>query len=441
MAIKLRYTEAHRGGHRYRRVVPPDCRKAIGKKRWYQTFPASTTLATIERAVQLLSLRHDALIAQARGHEIETIARDILAGPPEDRYWLLDFLHQYDMDAKTKAVITAVEHGGTIPQKSLSLSEAMDQDRAHYGEGRSEKPFTVAVASFVDVIGDKDITAITRADVLQWLTKKREDGWSGATSKRRLASLAAMVGRTLRDLEIDKTNPFAKHRINGANGKSKKLPFNKAMLAKIEKYLASKSKLNDDIRAIMRIMRDTGAGPSEVGGLVLSNVILDGPIPFIRIELNSLRSPKVRGEDSARTRRVPLLGGALTAAQDAVKRAKARARGKTPDHVALFPIFETKRGADQLSAKLNTAIRASGVPNVPRLTSYSFRHTLKEATKSARVPDHIQRRLLGHAGHGVADDYGATDLNLKELRDALKKALRRLGDVDDSIFSDAERLE
>ena len=177
MAIKLRYTEAHRGGHRYRRVVPADVRKAIGKKRWYQTFPASTSLAVIEQTVQILSLRHDAEIAKARGHDVETIARTILADSPADRYWWMDFLHQGDMSAKTKAVIATVEHGGTLPQESLSLSAAMAQDAARYGEGRSEKPFTAAVDSFVAVIGDKDILAITRTDVIEWITSKRQSGW------------------------------------------------------------------------------------------------------------------------------------------------------------------------------------------------------------------------------------------------------------------------
>jgi integrase len=442
MAIKLQYTEAHRGGHRYRRVVPADVRKAIGKKRWYRTFPASTSLAMIEHAVQVLSLRHDAEIAKARGHDVETIARTILADSPADRYWWMDFLHQGDMSAKTKAVIATVEHGGKLPQESLTLSAAMAQDAARYGEGRSEKPFTAAVDSFVAVIGDKDILAISRSDVIEWITLKRESGWSGATIKRRLASLASMVGRTYLDTEIDRQNPFAKHKINGANGGSKKrLPFNRAMLDRIDRYLSSDSRLGEDTRAILRIMKSTGTGPSEAGGLVLADVVLDGPVPFLWVRANSLRSPKVRGEDSARTRRLPLLGEALTSAQDAVARATARAGNKSADHVALFPSFEAERGADQLSAKLNVAIRAAGIPRSPRLTAYSFRHGLKAAVRSAGVADHIQRRLLGHSGHGVADDYGAPDLNLKELQTALEKALKFLGDVDDSIYSETERLD
>jgi integrase len=442
MAIKLQYTEAHRGGHRYRRVVPADCRKAIGKKRWYKTFPASVSLAMIERAVQILSLRHDAEIAKARGQDVEWAARDILADTPANRYWTLDAMHQGDMSARNKAIIATVEGGGKLPQESLTLSAAMAQDAARYGERRSEKPFTAAVDSFIATVGNKDILAITRNDVIEWITTKREDGWGGATIKRRLASLASMVGRTYLDSEIDRQNPFARHKVNGSNGSSKKrLPFNRAMLDRIDRYLSSDSRLGDDTRAILRIMKHTGTGPSEAGGLVLADVVLDGPVPFLWVRENSLRSPKVRGEDSARTRRLPLLGEALAAAQDAVARAKGRAGNKSPDHVALFPSFEAERGADQLSAKLNTAIRAAGIPRSPRLTAYSFRHTVKEAVRSAGVADHIQRRLLGHSGHGVADHYGATDSKLAELKTALESALKFLGDIDSSIYSETERLD
>ena len=54
---------------------------------------------------------------------------------------------------------------------------------------------------------------------------------------------------------------------------------------------------------------------------------------------------------------------------------------------------------------------------------------------------HIQRRLLGHSGHGVADRYGSPRARLSEARDALVAAMECLGDVDDSIYLEAERLD
>ena len=190
-------------------------------------------------------------------------------------------------------------------------------------------------------------------------------------------------------------------------------------------------------------MTCTGGGPAEIGGLVLADVSLYGEkgvnIPYVWIRPNAHRGVKV----SARDRQIPLIGLALEAATDAVERAMARVKGgkKNTDTVPLFEDFGMNgRGADAISRKCNVCIRASGVPKSPRLVAYSFRHCLKEALRSARVVDHVQRRLLGHAGAGVADRYGSPRARLSEARDALIAAMEHLGSVDDSIYSEGERL-
>jgi integrase len=135
-----------------------------------------------------------------------------------------------------------------------------------------------------------------------------------------------------------------------------------------------------------------------------------------------------------------LIGDSLDAAKDAVKRANGRETN--PDETPVFESFGINgRGADSISAKLNKAIRKAGVPESPRLTAYSFRHTMKEALRSAGVPDHVQRRLLGHAGQGVADRYGSRHARLAEAKSAIAEAMKHLGDVDDAIYSARERLK
>ena len=139
---------------------------------------------------------------------------------------------------------------------------------------------------------------------------------------------------------------------------------------------------------------------------------------------------------------MPLIGEALDAARDAYTRAQARVDGKSPDHVGLFESFgEGIKAADAISAKLSKMIRAAGVPKSRRLTSYSFRHAVKEALRSAGVSDHVQHRLLGHSGVGVADRYGSPQIRLAEARDAMEKALEHLGNVDDSIYSERGRMK
>jgi integrase len=171
-------------------------------------------------------------------------------------------------------------------------------------------------------------------------------------------------------------------------------------------------------------------GPAEVGGLAVADVSLGGEVPFVWVRQNSVRRLKT----SARTRQVPLVGVALEAAQDAVERAGERKE--------MFTGYGASgRGADFLSATLNAALRRAGVPRSPRLTSYSFRHGMVEALRVANVQEDMRRRLLGHAARDVHGKYGATNPQLVEARDAMEKALDHLGDIDDSVYSEAARLD
>jgi len=48
---------------------------------------------------------------------------------------------------------------------------------------------------------------------------------------------------------------------------------------------------------------------------------------------------------------------------------------------------------------------------------------------------------MGHAGaNAISDRYGSPRARLSETHAALESAMEFLGDVDDSIYSDAERI-
>ena len=61
--------------------------------------------------------------------------------------------------------------------------------------------------------------------------------------------------------------------------------------------------------------------------------------------------------------------------------------------------------------------------------------------RAANVQDDLRRRLLGHAARDVHGKYGATNPQLAEARDAMEKALEHLGDIDDSVYREDERLD
>ena len=201
-----------------------------------------------------------------------------------------------------RVCINAMEAGGTYRPESMKLSAALERDRDLYSGDKDERPFKYAVESFIEVIGDKDVTAITRADVSEWLGAQKREGLAPATVKRRYGTIKALVARALLDLDSDKRNPFDGFKMTGATGGvTDRLPLNHAMLELIETYLTS-GRVGFETRALIQIMRGTGTGPAEAGGLVVSDVHLTGNIPFVSIRPNALRNLKT----SARDRQVPL---------------------------------------------------------------------------------------------------------------------------------------
>jgi integrase len=272
------------------------------------------------------------------------------------------------------------------------------------------------------------VTNIERRHVSDWLAVQRREGLSAGTIKRRYGSLKALVGRSLLDLGSDRRNPFDGFKVSEGDGTVKRVPFNKAMLDRIDDYIES-GRVGFEVMALIDIMRATGATIGEVGGLLVDDVRLDHQTPHLLLKYNRLR----RLKNPSRTRPVPLVDDA---ALDMITEAIERSSGGQ-----IFPGFHPERGADLLSAKVCKAVRAAGVPRSPRLTAHSFRHTVSEALRVSGAPFHIQRRLLGHASRDESDDYGAKSGRLKALADTLRAALPHLGEVDDGEYDESERIE
>ena len=291
-AFPARYVVKSAAGWRYRRVVPKDCRDKLGRLEWVVSFAPGTPIAKIEARAERYAAAHDALIRRARGGEvldastiakIETEAKAHIAEGPDWRDATIAFLVEHlatQPNAHDAAFINALRHDGHYRPDVVTLAMV----REKRGGSRSEKPIDAALATFA-AHGDKDVREITRADVAEWITAELARGMKPRTVKRQLSALHAIIARAFLDLEVAKPNPFSGHAdlLKGARASaSDRLPFNRAMLTKIDLYLATSRRLRET-RDILRIMRNTGCGPAEVGGLVLSDVSLSGDVPFIWI--------------------------------------------------------------------------------------------------------------------------------------------------------------
>ncbi|MBI1213788.1 MAG: tyrosine-type recombinase/integrase [Alphaproteobacteria bacterium] len=434
LRVDVRYLVQRGPSLRYRRVVPKPLRSAIGCGVWTKTFKPGTPRAEVLTDVERLARHHDSLVQRARAGEVldpKAIADAEAAARTFSEAERLDVLALVAraFDPTPDPFLNALRHGGKYVPEVISLQTAYERDQKRYAKGRDAKPFDYAVDTFAAIVGAKDVRLITRADAFAWIEQCRRDGLSDATISRRANSLRALLNRTYLDLEVQKVNPFEKLGLSGGHGSATdRLPFHKSHLALIDAYIAQSS-IKPETRDLLQLLKFTGAGPAEIGGLLTGDVSLDGEIPFIAIRNNSLRRLKTK----MRERRIPLIGEALDAARAAVKRAEENTRGN------LFPTFGVHgRGADMISSRLNAAIRRAGVPVSPRLVAYSFRHSMIEALKVTGASSDLRRLIAGHAAKDAHDKYGAPAALLREARDAMLKAVERLGDVDESIYAGAE---
>ena len=158
---------------------------------------------------------------------------------------------------------------------------------------------------------------------------------------------------------------------------------------------------------IIRVIRLTGARSLEIGGLDVSDIHLDGDIPTVSIRPNANRGLKTRSSQ----RVLLLVGDALTAAREL--RAQC-------DAGPLFP--ENCHATGKLSARLNKALRAAGVPASREYAAYSFRHMMEEALRLTDAPFDVQQAVLGHAPRTMTDRYGAKRVALGRIQTSLKIA-------------------
>ena len=130
----------------------------------------------------------------------------------------------------------------------------------------------------------------------------------------------------------------------------------------------------------------------------MEDVNLIHAIPHIVVEWHDNR----RIKNKVSRRRVPLIGDALAAAQDALK---------ATEGPMLFPAYGRIDGPSSASAALGKHVRAC-VPDA-KVTTHSLRHLMKDRLRHADVTKADQDIVLGHSSGGVGEDYGGDEARLR----------------------------
>ena len=363
--------------------------------------------------------RYRATVARARLEGFTYVAaKDLMETSREERFARLERIASSLEGKSATRAASADEHQlftalmGTTEEPPILLSNLVEEyekatkdKRLKMSDAQVHKwrlPLTRAVRNLIDVIGDKPITALTRADAIrfrdhwfEWIsTGKPVDGPDGEkvlrilkaeSANKDVTHLGKMVALLSDRLDLDLPRRFQGLRFTGDDDEDGRVPFSAEWIS--ERILAPGllERLNPAVRGVILTMVNTGARPSELTGLRKEDIRVDAEIPHIAIV--EYQGRKLKTPFSKRD--LPLVGPSL--------------EGAKLLHATACE-YKDKGGA--LSSLVGKFFRTHGLYEMKGQTLYSFRHSFKDRLTAADAPDLIDSELMGHKfdrpdyGHG-----------------------------------------
>ncbi len=293
---------------------------------------------------------------------------------------------------------------GTAKKPSLLLSDALDKYLGLTGEIQSRKsenqirkwknPRLKAVRNFSNLVGrDVALEEIDRDMALDfrdwWLDRILNEGLKPETANKDLQHLNSIVTTVSDALRIKDTAPFKGLRLKPGQGE-RTPPYSNGFVQSRLLAADALDKLDLDHRLIIYLLIETGARPGEIVNLRPENIMLNHPVPHIRIRTIAKREVKTKNAE----RDIPLVGISLWAA-------KQRPNG--------FPALADRE--DSVSGNINKYLRNNGLKEGPKHRLYSLRSAFQDRMIAIRHPDHGQmpeRMQADLFGHGIGrPKYGA----------------------------------
>lgn len=325
-------------------------------------------------------------IAITHGFAYKEMSEVLVAPLPE----LISRVEAIDGDAKAIAAALL----GTAKQPVLRLSQCAEKMWPLCGDrwvGRSElqikkykTPREAAVNDFISVIGNKCLSTIERADILKFrvelLKRIEKSEITGNTANKKLGHLKDLLMTVAinEEIDVDFKLLFAETRLS-EDGESRP-PFDASFVQ--SQFLDGNllAELNEQARALVLMMIETGARESELIGLTPEDYFLDAEIPHIWIRKNKLRTLKTKSSD----RKIPLVGVSLTSARE----------------VALEGIVRYQGNPYSASGTINKYLADNGLKPTTKHSLYSLRHTFKDRLRDAGAPEEVIDELMGHKKSG-----------------------------------------
>ncbi|SPF79583.1 site-specific integrase [Pseudoprimorskyibacter insulae] len=426
LTVKYLKLDAVRNKYFYRRRVPAALVTMIGRAEFNRvlgrTFQESITLygqyhQEIEHIVQLAKVgvtskspaeEQKALVAflkvwgadpHSKGRDDnEHTWRSFVADRMLDPYQDSDTGEFLNVPAEVGAVAGALLEGVPVELPEPTITDAfkvyLEENAKPIPEQRKkqEARFRRSERNLIGVIGrDKLVSELTRQDARAWRDRRLQQGVSPSTVTRERNDISAVISFAISELDAGGENPFKgvkmPKKVTSRQKEREALPDD------VIRSMYETLKAKPDLWQIWTLLDHTGARPSEIRMLRRNEIVLDDPIPHLVIQLHEDRTLKTTWSE----RKIPLVGLALKAAQDAHS---GPHRGEFA-----FQRYASAGGMDRLSSALQSRLRR--FTKDTKHTAYSLRHNMKNRMRAAEIFPETAKSIEGHSyGAGQDASYG-----------------------------------
>ena len=310
----------------------------------------------------------------------------------------------------------SISNGSQPPSRQeATVSEALELyfDEISASEQHGKSPMqikswrrvkSISIRSFIEVLGDKTMTSITREDArafYRWqisrIAKDADPKFKRdpSTARRELGNLRKLYREYFAYIgEEQRPNPFRGLTIQDGHYQSRPPFSNSWVRERILKPGVLQGIQREAVLALYALI-ETGCRPSEIANLAVEDIRLNHTAPHITIQPTRERRLKTR----ASKRSIPLVGVSLAAMRQA------------PNG---FPRFQDR--SHLLSKSLMKAFRTRELFPTDRHAIYSFRHSFEKRMQEAGIDYGLRCLLMGHDTKRPAyGDGGSISYRQREL--------------------------
>ena len=289
---------------------------------------------------------------------------------------------------------------------AITLSQALELYLSVKGVGRAEMFFRTArrnIKYVAECLSDRPLDMYKTSDAAQlrqWLLEK---GLSISSVQRTFGVVRAVTNFAIAELGLGIQNNFIGIYLPTINLGEKRRPIPTDKLIKLQKQCLV---MDDDIRWLVALISDTGMRLAEAAGLLVEDINLQSPAPYINLR----RQPHRPLKTLASTRHIPLTGLSLWAA-------KRVCLNRSSGYCFSRYNTQDKTSSNSASAAINKWLKSVvGSSSV----IHSLRHSIRDRLREVEAPSEMIDQIGGWSLKSVGQNYG-DGYKLKHMTEWMEK--------------------